>query len=92
MVYLSPLINSEHQVRVSRSAVAVLELLETKKNPIAVREIKQELPYSERTIHYALQQLREQAFVEKNSHFEDLRESRYVLASRAAMFGFRISL
>ncbi len=92
MVYLSPLINSEHIVRISRSAVAVLELLETKKNPIAVREIKQELPYSERTIHYALQQLREQAFVEKNSNFEDLRESRYVLASRAAMFGFRISL
>lgn len=92
MVYLSPLINSENNVRVSRSAFAVLELLETKKNPIAVREIKQELPYSERTIHYALQQLREQAFVEKNSNFEDLRESRYFLASRAAMFGFRISL
>ncbi|MFX0086347.1 MAG: winged helix DNA-binding protein [Candidatus Hodarchaeota archaeon] len=92
MVYLFPVTGSKQKIRISRSAVAVLELLENKKMPLAVREIKEELPYSERTIHYALQQLREKAFVAKNSNFEDLRESRYFLTSKAALFGFRITL
>lgn len=92
MVYLNPVIHSEQRVRISRSAVAVLEFLEAKNTPITVREIKQELPYSERTIHYALNQLREESFIKRNSNFEDLRESRYLLAARAALYGFRLTL
>lgn len=75
-------------LKVSHSAEAILTLLERAGQPLAVREIKKELPYSERTIHYALRQLREHSLVEKKASLQDLRESHYHLAYRAAMFGY----
>ena len=77
-------------LKVSHSAEAILTLLERTGQPLAVREIKKELPYSERTIHYALRQLREHSLVEKRACLQDLRETHYRLAYRATMFGYMI--
>jgi DNA-binding MarR family transcriptional regulator len=78
------------RIKVTHSAEAILSLLENADKPLAVREIKKDLPYSERTIHYALRQLREYDLVEKRASLQDLRESYYHLAYRAAMFGYLI--
>ncbi|MFX0170504.1 MAG: winged-helix domain-containing protein [Candidatus Hodarchaeota archaeon] len=88
MAYLVSTTNSRERIRVSRSAQAVLDLLSNKRTPLAVREIKEELPYSERTIHYALRQLRENSLVEKKANLRDLRESCYLLATKAALYGY----
>jgi DNA-binding transcriptional regulator GbsR (MarR family) len=76
-------------IKISRSAEAILSLLLTTEQPLPVREIKNQLPYSERTIHYALRQLREYALIEKRTNLRDLRESHYLLANRAALYGYR---
>lgn len=88
MAYLISNLNSEIKIRVSRSAQAVLDLLYNKRVPLAVREIKEELPYSSRTIHYALRQLRDNSLVEKRVNLRDLRESHYLLAAKASIFGY----
>jgi DNA-binding MarR family transcriptional regulator len=75
-------------IRVSHSAEAILTLLRQRGTPLAVREIKEELPYSERTIHYALRQLRQHELIEKRANLQDLRESLYLLATRAAVYGY----
>jgi DNA-binding transcriptional regulator GbsR (MarR family) len=75
-------------IKISRSAEAILSLLLTTGQPLPVREIKNQLPYSERTIHYALRQLREYALIEKRTNLRDLRESHYLLANRAALYGY----
>lgn len=90
MAYLVPIVNHETRVKISRSARAVLELLDTKRSPLAVRDIRNELPYSERTIHYALRQLRDYSLIEKRANLRDLRESHYLLGARAASFGFSV--
>ncbi|MHA2052314.1 MAG: hypothetical protein ACXABI_02140 [Candidatus Hodarchaeales archaeon] len=79
---------NNHLIKISRSAEAILSLLLRTGQPLAVREIKKELPYSERTIHYALRQLREYALIEKRANLRDLRESHYLLANRAALYGY----
>ncbi len=79
-----------NRIKVSHSAEAILSLLVRAGQPLTVREIKKGLPYSERTIHYALRQLREYALVEKRANLQDLRESHYLLANKAAMFGYMI--
>jgi len=89
LAYLTPKSPSAKKIRVSRSAQAVLDLLNTKNTLLTVREIKEELPYSERTIHYALRQLRDNSLIEKKANLQDLRESRYVLAARA--FSYNLS-
>jgi DNA-binding MarR family transcriptional regulator len=88
MAYLISNSNSSVKIRVSRSAQAVLDLLYNKQIPLAVREIKEELPYSSRTIHYALRQLRDNLLVEKRANLRDLRESHYLLATKASIFGY----
>ncbi|MFX0121464.1 MAG: hypothetical protein ACFE9A_18900, partial [Candidatus Hodarchaeota archaeon] len=57
MVYLTANDNSVEKIRISSSAWAVLNLLNRKTAPLAVYEIQNELPFSERTIYYALRQL-----------------------------------
>ena len=81
---------NNNRLKISHSAEAILSLLVRAGQPLAVREIKKELPYSERTIHYALRQLREYSLVEKRAYLQDLRESHYHLANRAAMFGYMV--
>jgi len=81
---------ANNRLKVSHSAEAILSLLVRVGQPLAVREIKKNLSYSERTIHYALHQLREYALVEKRACLQDLRESHYRLANRAAMFGYMV--
>ncbi len=91
MVYLTPAVineRSEKTIRLSRSAHAILDLLDNKQSPLAVREIRDELPYSERTIHYALRQLREYALIEKKINIQDLRETQYLLAAKASLYGY----
>ena len=83
---------AEKRIKVSHSAEAILSLLMRVGQPLPVREIKKELPYSERTIHYALHQLRGYSLVEKRACLQDLRESHYRLANRAAMFGYKINI
>ncbi len=90
MAYLVSVVNSDIRVKISRSARAVLDLLNTKRSPLAVKDIRNELPYSERTIHYALRQLREYSLIEKRANLRDLRESHYLLGARAAAFGFSV--
>ena len=88
MVHLYSTQGVSNNLKVSHSAEAILSLLVRVGEPLPVREIKKELPYSERTIHYALRQLREHSLVEKKASLQDLRESHYQLAYRAAMFGY----
>ncbi len=88
MVYLTPTHRPGQKIRLSRSAHAILELLDNKQAPLAVKEIRDELPLSERTIHYALRQLREYALIEKKINMRDLRETRYLLAAKAALYGY----
>ncbi|MCK4849295.1 MAG: GntR family transcriptional regulator [Candidatus Heimdallarchaeota archaeon] len=90
MVHLYATGGVNNQLKVSHSAEAILSLLVRVGQPLAVKEIKNELPFSERTIHYALRQLREHSLVEKRASLQDLRESHYHLAFRAAMFGYRV--
>jgi DNA-binding GntR family transcriptional regulator len=90
MAFLHSNQGTNNRLKVSHSAEAILSLLVRVGQPLAVREIKKELPYSERTIHYALQQLRGYALVEKRANLQDLRESHYLLANRAAVFGYMI--
>jgi len=88
MAYLVSTTNKENKIKVSESAKAIFELLNTSTAPLAVREIKDELQYSERTIHYALRQLREYSLVERKANLLDLRESRYLLAVKAQVYRF----
>ena len=88
MVKLYSTQGANNRLKVSHSAEAILSLLVNADKPLAVKEIKKDLPYSERTIHYALRQLREYSLVEKRASLQDLRESHYYLAYRAAIFGY----
>ncbi|MFX0016197.1 MAG: hypothetical protein ACFFB2_15675 [Promethearchaeota archaeon] len=88
MVYLTANDNSVEKIRISSSAWAVLNLLNRKTAPLAVYEIQNELPFSERTIYYALRQLQDKALIEKRVNVRDLREAHYRLATRAGLFGF----
>ena len=88
MVYLNPAASSAEKIRLSRSAHAILDLLDDKQAPLAVKAIRDELPFSERTIHYALRQLHEYALIEKRINIRDLRETHYLLAAKAAMYGY----
>ncbi len=90
MAYLISNTNKESKIKVSQSAKAIFELLHASRTPLAVYEIKEELSYSERTIHYALRQLRGYALIEKRANLQDLRESRYLLAAKAQMYQFMI--
>jgi len=90
MAYLVSNTNNESRLKVSQSARAIFELLHTSRPPLAVYEIKEELSYSERTIHYALRQLREYALIEKRANLQDLRESRYLLAAKAQLYQFLV--
>lgn len=91
MVHLYSTQGVSTNLKVSHSAEAILSLLVRAGQPLAVREIKKELPYSERTIHYALKQLRDHSLVEKKASLQDLRESHYHLAYRAAMYGYMMN-
>lgn len=68
------------KIKISPSAKAIFDLLETKKTPIPVKDIVKELPYSDRTVQYGLRQLQKHNLIMKRPNLEDLRESLYLLA------------
>lgn len=77
------------KIKISPSAKAIFDLLKSKEGePIAVKDIVKELPYSERTIQYGLRQLQSHNLVEKKSNLRDLRESLYHLGAQALFFRF----
>lgn len=90
MAFLVSKIGSAERIKVSRSAVSILDLLKEKKSPLAVKAIREELSYSERTIHYALRQLRENALIMRTNKLQDLRESYYLLTAKAAYYGYHV--
>jgi predicted transcriptional regulator len=88
MAYLFSISNKNVKIKLSKSAIATLNLLHNQTTPLTVKTIKDELPYSTRTIQYALQQLRRHALVEKKTNFLDLRESNYRLSAKASLYGY----
>lgn len=88
MAYLVPNSESVRKIRLPNSAIATLDLLQSKKAPLPVKGIIDELPYSTRTIQYALCQLRNHALVEKKNNLMDLRESIYRLSTKASLYGY----
>ncbi len=88
MAYLSPISNKDVKIKLSKSAIATLNLLNNEKTPLTVKAIKEELPYSTRTVLYALRQLRTHALVERKTNLLDLRESNYRLSAKASLYGY----
>lgn len=88
MAYLSSINKPSEKIRITRSAKAILTLLDTEKKPLPVKEIKNHLPYADRTIHYAVQQLKHLSLIESTYNINDMRERRYLLAAKAAYYGF----
>jgi DNA-binding transcriptional ArsR family regulator len=72
------------KIKISPSAKAIIKLLDEKKSPLSVKNIVEELPYSERTIQYGLKQLRQHRLVKKRPNLQDLRESLYILHDKFA--------
>ena len=88
MAFLSSINNSGEKIRITRSAKAILTLLNNQNKPLPVKEIKNHLPYADRTIHYAVQQLKHLSLIESTYNINDMRERRYLLAAKAAYYGY----
>ena len=88
MAYLFPISDKLVKIKLSKSAIATLNLLQTQTTPLTVKAIRDELPYSKRTIQYALRQLRTHALIERKTNLLDLRESNYRLSAKASLYGY----
>ena len=76
-----------NKIKLSNSALAALDLLHAEQ-PLDAKAIKDGLPYSQRTIQYALHQLRTHSLVERRNTLHDLRESVYHLSAKASLYGY----
>ncbi|MHA2075328.1 MAG: MarR family transcriptional regulator [Candidatus Hodarchaeales archaeon] len=87
MAYLYPNSDKFGKIKLSNSAIATLDLLHSEQQ-LTVKAITDELPYSQRTIQYALHQLRSHSLVERRNTLHDLRESIYLLSAKASLYGY----
>ena len=75
------------KIKLSNSAIAALDLLHAEQ-PLNAKAIKDGLPFSQRTIQYALHQLLTHSLVERGNTLHDLRESVYRLSAKASLYGY----
>jgi DNA-binding MarR family transcriptional regulator len=75
---ITELYQNKKTLNLSKSAIKVLELLESEDN-IGVREITVKLNVSTRTVHYALKNLLSKRVIHKIPNLQDLRQSKYIV-------------
>ena len=71
-------IKNQKDKPLSGSALKILEILD-KNQEVSASDLKDQLDFSTRTIHYALKTLQERSLIEKKPYLLDMRQSRYVI-------------
>ncbi|OLS28089.1 MAG: hypothetical protein HeimC3_00490 [Candidatus Heimdallarchaeota archaeon LC_3] len=74
-------IKKQNDKPLSGSALKILEILD-KTQEVSASDLKDQLNFSTRTIHYALKTLQDRSLIEKKPYLLDMRQTRYVIAQQ----------